>query len=169
MSVNRWKGIQNIPHDAILPCNKKMKALQTATDDPWEHHTEQSKQVIKTTRCMARLFIDTSHGWRRETTKREGWSVAAEVCEAVRLVVGKDWQRVQGLLLGWWKWFTISCADGCATVNTLKMTELYNLKISKQVFRYSLIPMCFSVKLSDTLMKELLRDKLPHSPLPVPK
>lgn len=127
MSVNRARAYKIFHMMQYCPAIK-MKALQTATDDPWEHHTEQSKQVIKTTRCMARLFIDTSHGWRRETTKREGWSVAAEVCEAVRLVVGKDWQRVQGLLLGWWKWFTISCADGCATVNTLKMTELYNLK-----------------------------------------
>lgn len=64
-----------------------------------------------------------------ETTKREGWSVAAEVCEAVRLVVGgktdSGCRSAPGLMKNGLHW---GCADGCATVNTLKMTELYNLK-----------------------------------------
>ena len=52
------------------------------------------------------------------------------------------------------------------TVNTLKMTELCNFKKTSISL---LIDSNVLLSKADTLMRELLRDKVPHSPLPVPK
>lgn len=38
----------------------------------------------------------------------------------------KDYQCIWGSLLGWWKYSKINCADGCTTVNMLKITELFS-------------------------------------------